>query len=494
MMRSPKPSRWVVLLAAVACMGADAPWSEVAPGITYREYTLDGPVRVFVARADRSMKSWTVDSMTSLGTIKGGFETVPDMAVRYDDSVTFDGRRYDVKVAINGDYLDVKTGTALGGQIISGWFVKRFGEYVGNSGFVWTLDGRCCLGGNVRNGAPLQRVIFADKSEMKINKLNEPRGNDELALYTSHYADNTGTSNDGVEVLVKVSAPLAIMPPSPGIKCQVAQVRENAGSTPLPFDHVVLSAHGQAARELRKHAKSGDALHIDLRLQDFGNEGIGQAPGDWTNAYASIGGPKTVLVNGKVPRDWEAKAARYAAEGRKHGSVIKDPRTAIAFDDKYVYFLVIDGRSKESIGMTFTDVGNFCKDELKATNAILQDGGGSTTLWIDGKVKNNPSGKAGADPAGRLRPIVNGCFIALVLPPERSEAFRPGQRTACKNEGRLRLGPGTLYGQAAAVPAGQEVKILPHALNGILAKGTHWWFCGLNGAKGWASQDQLKRP
>jgi len=479
----------IVLCLAEAGLAAD--WTPVAPAISYREYTLDGPVRVFAARADRSMKNWTFDSMTSLGTIKGGFETIPDMAVRYDDTVTFDGRRYDVKVAINGDYLDVKTSTALGGQIISGWFVKRFGEYVGNSGFVWTADGGCFLGGNVRNSPALQRVVFADGFEMKINRLNEPRGKDELVLYTPHYADNTGTGNDGIEVLVQVSAPVAIMPRRPGTKCQINRIREDAGSTPLPFDHVVLSAHGQAAATLRKHAKAGETLHIDLRLTDFGNEGIGQPPADWTNAYASLGGPKTVLINGKVPRDWEAKAARYAAEGKKHGSVVKDPRTAIAFNDQYLYFVVIDGRSKESIGMTFTDVGNFCREEFEATNAILQDGGGSSTMWIDGQVKNTPSGKIGVDVAGRLRPVVNGCFIALVSPPKRSEVFRPGQQVRLKKECSLRLGPGTNYGQIRTIEAGAKAKTADHHLNGILAKGTSWWKCRGQAWEGWIPEDNL---
>lgn len=487
-------NRFLRISAAVLLLtgaGIAAEWTPVAPGISYREYTLDGPVRVFAARADRSMKNWTIDSMTSLGTIRGGRETVPDMAARYDDIVTFDGRRYDVKVAINGDYFDMTTGVATGGQIISGWFVRRFGEYAGNSGFVWTADGRCLLGGNVRNGPQLQRVVFADKTEMKIDRLNEPRGNDELALYTPQYAGNTGTGDDGFEVLVRVAAPVAILPPAPGVRGQVAAIRENAGSTPLPFDHVVLSGHGQAAARLRKHAKPGEALHIDLRLTDYGNEDIGLAPADWTNAYASLGGPKTVLVNGRVPRDWEAKAARYAAEGKKHGSVVKDPRTAIAFDDKYVYFLVVDGRSKESIGMTFTDVGNFCKDQLKASNAILQDGGGSSTLWVDGQVKNTPSGKIGTDPAGGLRPVANGYFIALVLRPERSGAFRAGQQVPIRGDALPRLGPGTNHGPVPARDVGTRVQLVDHHLNGIFAKGAFWWKCRGKDWEGWIAEDHL---
>jgi len=481
----------IVSLLAVASVAAD--WTPVAPGIGYREYTLAGPVRVFATRADRSMRNWTIDTMTSLGTVKGGRERVPDMAARYDDSVTFDGRRYDVKVAINGDYFHMRTGVALGGQIMSGWFVKRFGEYTGTSGFVWTAEGRCFLGGNVRNAAQFQRVLFADQAEMKINKLNEPRGPDELALYTPQYADNTGTNDDGIEVLARVAAPVAIMPRPPGTKCQIAQVRDKQGSTPLPFDHVVLSANGRAADKLRRHVKAGEVFYVDLRLQDYGNKGIGLASGDWTNAYASIGGPKYIVVNGKVPRDWEAKAARYAAEGKKHGSVVQDPRTAIAFNDQYVYFLVIDGRSKESIGMTFTEAGNFCRDELKAKNATLQDGGGSSTLWVDGRVRNTPSGKVGTDPAGGLRPVANGYCIALVLAPKRSDAFRAGQQVTLKKEGSLRLGPGTNYGLAGSIGTGAKGKVAEHHLNGIFAKGTFWWKCRGQNWEGWLAENSLSK-
>ncbi len=468
-----------------------AQWAAIAPGISYRQYTLEGPVNVYAARADRSVKSWTLDTMTSLGQIKGGRETVPDMAARYNDSITFDGHRYNIKVAINGDYFDMKTGVALSGQIISGWFAKRFGEYSG-SGFVWTTDRRCFLGGNLRNAAKLQRVVFADGFEMKINQLNEPREAASLALYTPQFADNTGTADDGVEVSVRVEAPVSIMPAPPGVKGRIISIRQNAGSTRLLFDTVVLSANGSAAAELLRHAHVGEDVRITLELKDAGNPDIGLPAGDWHNAYASLGGPKCILVSGKVPKDWEAKAAKDAAEGRKNGSVIKDPRTAIAFDRRWIYFLVIDGRSEQSIGMTFTDAGNFCRDELKATDAVLLDGGGSSTLWVDGKVMNRPSGKPGQDTAGELRPVANGWFIAQVLPPKISDALRTGRKVTLSENGRLRLGPGPAYGLAGGIEPGKIGEVLPHSLNGVFAKGTYWWHCAFPGAEGWAAREQLQ--
>src|SRR3972149_6902811 len=102
-----------------------AQWTDVALGIGYRQMDLPGPVKVFIARADRSRNTWTIDSMTSKGTVRGGVETVPAMAGRYDDTVTWDGCRYEVKVAINGDFYNMGTGYALGGQVIGGWYVKR---------------------------------------------------------------------------------------------------------------------------------------------------------------------------------------------------------------------------------------------------------------------------------------------------------------------------------------------------------------------------------
>jgi hypothetical protein len=429
--------------------------------------------------------------MTSLGEIKGGRETVPEMAARYDDSITADGHRYAVKAAINGDYFDMKSGVALGGQIISGWFARRFGEFTGPSGFVWTRDRRCFLGGNVQNGAAIQRVTFAGGAQMKINFLNEPRGKDGLALYTPQFAASAATDSTGIEILVRMEAPLGLLPPAPGVEGEIVRIRDHAGSSLLPFNHVILSAHGKAATEVRNHAKVGQLVHCKLDLKDSGYPSIGLAAGDWHNAFASIGATKYILVNGQVPRDWEIKAAKYAAEGKKHGSVIKDPRTVIAFDGRYVYFLVIDGRSKASVGMTFTEAGLFCKDELKAMNAAMQDGGGSSTLWLDGQVRNAPSGKGADEKAGSLRAVANGYLIGQVLPPMKSAAFKAGQKVRLKTRSELRLGPGATFGIAGKVLDTDEGIIVAEPLNGIFAKGNYWWSCRFGETEGWASLEQL---
>lgn len=484
-MRVKSPPALFFLSLALSIASSSGQWSPVAPGLDYQEFLQPGPVHVYVVRADRGTNAWTIDTMKGQGTMKGGHETVPNMAARYDDSITFDGHRYAVKVAINGDYY-TGAGVPLQGQIMAGWLAKRFEDNGGISGFVWPGDRRPFFGGNVQNGPALQSVAFADRAKMQINQFNTPREPDALALYTWQFAPDTGTKADGVEVLVRMNGPMGVSSPAKG---EIVKVRPNTGASPLPFNHVVLSAHGKAAAELLRHARPGQAVTFQLDLKDQGSPHIGLGPHDWSGAYASLGAPKNILVKGTVTREWEAKARKYAEQGKKHGSVVQDPRTAIALNDRYLFFLVIDGRSKESIGMTFTETGFFCRDVLKATDAALQDGGGSSTLWINGKVKNIPSGKGKDEKYGLLRAVCNGYFIAELLPPKKSTGFQAGQKVRAKGE--LRLGPGTTFGSAGKANETNTGTVLPEPLNGIFAKGDYWWLCRFGDAEGWAAAGQL---
>ena len=73
------------------------------------------------------------------------------------------------------------------------------------------------------------------------------------------------------------------------------------------------------------------------------------------------------------------------------------PRTVIAQrNDKIVLFLVIDGRSTKSLGASMKDLINIL-ERCKVYNAANMDGGSSTELVVNGKIKNTPvaSGKNG---------------------------------------------------------------------------------------------------
>ena len=56
--------------------------------------------------------------------------------------------------------------------------------------------------------------------------------------------------------------------------------------------------------------------------------------------------------------------------------------------------VTVDGRSAESVGMNLNELAAFLL-ELGAIDAMNLDGGGSTTMFLDGKVVNKPSDKEG---------------------------------------------------------------------------------------------------
>ncbi|RAQ30033.1 phosphodiester glycosidase family protein [Hydrogeniiclostridium mannosilyticum] len=68
-----------------------------------------------------------------------------------------------------------------------------------------------------------------------------------------------------------------------------------------------------------------------------------------------------------------------------------NPRTAIGIiDDLHYVFVVSDGRTDESAGLTLLQLAEFMK-ELGVTTAYNLDGGGSSTMYFNGEVINNPT-------------------------------------------------------------------------------------------------------
>jgi len=70
------------------------------------------------------------------------------------------------------------------------------------------------------------------------------------------------------------------------------------------------------------------------------------------------------------------------------------PRTGIGvLGDNHLVFVVVDGRSEGySTGVTLTGLAEILQG-LGATTAYNLDGGGSSTMFFDGALVNNPLGK-----------------------------------------------------------------------------------------------------
>ena len=78
----------------------------------------------------------------------------------------------------------------------------------------------------------------------------------------------------------------------------------------------------------------------------------------------------------------------------------KHPRTAVAkLKDGKFLMITVDGRSESSGGIGLEDLAKLLL-EFGATDAMNLDGGGSTTMFLDGKVVNHPSDKEGERKVG----------------------------------------------------------------------------------------------
>jgi hypothetical protein len=383
----------VVILTSAAAQFSPEQWGEqIAPGIEYREYKVSGPNNVFVARMERDIEDVILESSIAQGQLVSGRESVSSMAARYDDAINFWGQSYitrtwglrnDVVVAINGSFFDWDSGIPQSGQIHSGWYAKRFNNLGGSSGFVWKMDRSAFIGGCVNNEADKQFIYFSNGNTQNIDGINTERNNDRLVIYTPQYDSYTPTTEeDGIEVLVEMTRPTLVLPSPAYASGFVRAVLSGNGATMIPFDHIVISASGSAAEELAENAVAGTEVQISQEITHYEEGCSGPlSPNGWTKSYASISGSFVFLKDGEIQTFDDP------------GATARHPRTAISFNDEYIYFIVVDGRDvKDSIGMTIQQLAEFTwMNPSRQPGELLRMVAGHLRWWSMGRLRTIPT-------------------------------------------------------------------------------------------------------
>lgn len=212
---------------------------------------------------------------------------------------------------------------------------------------------------------------------------------DELVAFTSAFGATT-PQGEGVEVLLDH-------------RNVVTDVRSPRGG-PLPAGGSSVQATGGHSAWLRANADIGDELQLHSRLIDDAGQRLPLTPG-------------MTLINGgpELVRDGEVHATP-AADGMVHpgnpsfyyGWVHKrHPRTFAGVDGKGRLVLVtVDGRSTGALGLSIAEAAQVAQ-ALGLRQAVNLDGGGSTTMVVDGQVINQPS-----DPQGE-RPVGDAMLVSL---------------------------------------------------------------------------------
>ena len=308
---------------------------------------------------ERSEETASIESSIAQGRLNGGLETVRQMAERYQGAIgnwNEDwGSRNRVVVAINGSYYNPDTGVPLGGQVHSGWYAKRFEDRQTSASFAWTLERQPFIGGCIAHRPARQVITFLPGGQtLPFSGINVPRLEDQLVLYTPQYGATTqqlpGASPQEqpvYEVWVEVEQPVGIAPLPNSIQGVIKGVFEGQSNFPLLFDHVVLSASGSATDNLKQLASVGQVIGISQELRHLDPDCKENWPNAWENTYASVAGSFDFLRDGRIqPFD-------------DLGALLWNPRTAVAYNDRYVFFIVVDGRDRySSRGVSMSELGS----------------------------------------------------------------------------------------------------------------------------------------
>ena len=253
-------------------------------------------------------------------------------------------------VALNGTYFKPQTGVPLGTLMIN---EKMYTGPIYDRVAIGIFD----------NGYDVARIqlnssIKSGDIKVKIDNINQPRM---LSTYVLAYTSDWGST--------------APQTPKYGLQFAV----ENNKITKISTSALNIPQNGYVIAgpvSLLNKFKVGDK--VDLQISTIP---------EWKNVRHIISGGPYLVKNNEVFVDMTAQ--KLAAIGGKN------PRSAIGYTAENNLILVsVDGREGSSVGMTLMQLGNFMKS-IGCVNAINLDGGGSTVMYVKGKVVNNPQVKGG---------------------------------------------------------------------------------------------------
>jgi exopolysaccharide biosynthesis protein len=175
------------------------------------------------------------------------------------------------------------------------------------------------------------------------------------------------------------------------MRLRVTEVRDG-GNSPIPSGGFVLSAGPALVRRLPT-VSPRQVLEVDLATS---------APVE--QAVSGIGGGPMLVRNHRpvrieIPDD---DAYQFKSMRERH------PRSAVGWDRDHYFLVTVDGRQKGSVGMTLDELGKHLA-AIGCSEAMNLDGGGSATLWADGRIRNRPSD-------GVERPIANALVAVRIDP------------------------------------------------------------------------------
>lgn len=177
---------------------------------------------------------------------------------------------------------------------------------------------------------------------------------------------------------------------------------------------------GQRVSEFARRNNALVAINGDFFDEHMTPSGLAIGPcGPWTDtrdtsrmAVAAFGPKRAAIFRERermaVPEPWitaavsgwpllvnecEARTSKQLP-GKDSFTRAPHPRTALGLSagGTLLYLVVADGRREDVPGVTLAELAKFMRRRLRVCRAVNLDGGGSSAMWVDGRIANRPSG------------------------------------------------------------------------------------------------------
>ncbi|MFZ4620773.1 MAG: phosphodiester glycosidase family protein [Bacteroidota bacterium] len=345
--------------------------------VKHIHYRTTLPQEIFVAEIDLKDPSLRLESVRHHGLI-------PTSTIVKERS---SGNK-EVIAALNADFFSFTDSSQVNNQVeefipVTGYTTPQ------KSAFAVLENGSLIMDGFSFGGT----IITAKDHQFKFNRLNRNRTLSEITLYTDFRGISTRTDSGGVEIVLEPLGPR--MTANNTSRFIVTRALSGVNSV-IPRNGAVISfGRSDTASKFLSKFNSGDTVSITTHYAPA-HDNIR------SNIRMLISGWGRILRNGMnlpaLADTNEGLTAKFTA--------VRHPRSFIGFnaDTSKLYLCAADGRQEQSVGMTFLEMSNFLLS-IGVTDAMNFDGGGSTTLVINGTIVNSPSDRTGE------RPVANSILL-----------------------------------------------------------------------------------